>query len=444
MKSIRIILLLAIFICGSLLFAAGKLNMHVSSQRFMNTEKKTLIHIDYQIPYNNLVFLAHKGGYFAEVDVTVQVAEGDSVIFSQSIRDNIGISNKEDARSNKTYLNRVSFLLNDQPYEFRIDATDINSESEFSYSFTASRINADALVSDLELCSVVRPDSSAYLEKFRRGNILYQTQPSLIFDKTAYDFISLYFEVYTDEAERSESGLILMEVEKDSVIVTDDYIDFSPLRDIDGLTLKIPISDLAPGKYEGSLELQIGERSEMKDFTFFVTEQKQPLYFVFPNPDEDFQLLRYFLGSSLTTSWKNYDYETKRRYVSQSWKSWAQANAMSTESMLDTVHERVDYANKYYGHFDPGWTSDRGRIHIRNGKPDEIYSDTSSDETRYVRKDYQIWKYRGKLNAVYLFVDMQMSGNYKLVYVNNDERETSNPDYLKYLGDDFDTSLLEN
>ena len=85
-----------------------------------------------------------------------------------------------------------------------------------------------------------------------------------------------------------------------------------------------------------------------------------------------------------------------------------------------------------------------GRIHIRQGKPDEIEKGTSSDEARFVRKDYQIWKYQGRNKAVYLFLDIQMNGNYRLIYVEGDQQESSNPDYLYYLGDDFDTSKLYN
>ena len=89
-----------------------------------------------------------------------------------------------------------------------------------------------------------------------------------------------------------------------------------------------------------------------------------------------------------------------------------------------------------------------GRIYIRNGSPSDIEGDveslTSSDETRYVRKDYQIWKYSGLNKGVYLFVDNQFSGNFKLVYVSNDERESTFPDWRKYLGNDFDETRLEN
>ena len=99
---------------------------------------------------------------------------------------------------------------------------------------------------------------------------------------------------------------------------------------------------------------------------------------------------------------------------------------MNTQTMLDQISERVDYANYYYSHFERGWTSDMGRIHIRRGKPDDIEVGTSSDEARFVRKDYQIWKYQGRQKAVYLFTDIQMNGNYRLIYVEGDQRESSN------------------
>ncbi|HNT52418.1 MAG TPA: GWxTD domain-containing protein, partial [Candidatus Syntrophosphaera sp.] len=244
--------------------------------------------------------------------------------------------------------------------------------------------------------------------------------------------------------QRGESGLLILTIQKDSLIVSDEYLDFTPQSDSEGITLRIPLAELKPGRYDGDLEFQLGDRSETREFVFFVTEPREDQYFVFPDPDQEFQLLRYFLGSNLPTNWKSYSEEAKRRYITLAWKNYAQSNDTSPQAMLDTVRGRVEYANRYYGHFDPGWTSDRGRIHIRNGKPDEIESSTTSDETRYVRKDYQIWKYRGRINAVYLFLDMQMNGNYKLIYVNNDDNENSHPDYMRYLGDDFDTSELSN
>ena len=443
MKSIKLWALAILIGLAAQGYGAG-INYHVSSQRFLDKDKKTVVHIDYQIPYNNLVFLAQNGGYFAEVAMNIEVSNQDSLLFRQEIKDNIGISNKVDVFSRKTYLNRISYYLDDEPYQFRITATDLNSQNSSQRVFTASRLNPATLLSDLELCSVVRADSTSYLEKFHRGNTLYQTQPSLIFDKAYSDYVALFFEVYSTPGQRENSGLLLLTVEKDSLIVFDQILDFQPKRDHEGLTLKIPIAELEAGKYVGYLDYQTGDGGEQREFVFFVTEPLQEQYFVFPNSDDDFRLLRYYMGNSLTADWKNYDQETKRRYISQAWKSVAQSSSLGIMAMLDLVRERVDFVNRNFGHFEPGWTTDMGRIYIRNGPPDELDKDTTSDETRYVRKDYQIWKYRSGKKAVYLFVDIQMSGNYKLMYVENDDDESSNPDYLRYLGDDFDTSLLDN
>ena len=444
MRNFRILALLAILSGAVGLVAADRLNVYVGTQRYLDQDRGTILHLDYQIPYDRLVFLAHKGGYFAELDISIDVTEGDSLVFSQNIRDNIGISSKEDAQSDKSYLNRVSFQLGEEAYRFRMQASDVNSGATFEQTFELGGLTAGSLMSDLELCSAVRPDSSSYLSKFRRGNILHQTKPSRIFDKGAGESFSIYFEAYTKPEQREESSLIVLTIERDSMIVSDSYLDFTPNQDTEGFTLKVPLEDLPEGKYLGSVELQVGERSETREFVFFVREPREELFQVFADPAQDYQLLRYFLGSSVTPAWDSFDEAAKRRYISQSWKNLAQSNKQQTAALLETVRERVDYANRYFGHFDPGWTTDRGRIHIRNGKPDEIEGDTTSDDTRYVRKDYEIWKYRSRVSAVYLFVDIQMSGNYKLVYADNDERESSYSDYLRYLGDDFDTSLLEN
>lgn len=122
----------------------------------------------------------------------------------------------------------------------------------------------------------------------------------------------------------------------------------------------------------------------------------------------------------------------------------AAKSQMSEDDIMKLVDDRVKYANKNYSSLRAGWTSDMGRIYIRNGAPADIETGTSSDDTRFVRKDYQIWKYNSGTKPVYLFIDIQMNNNYRLYYVKGDTMENSNPDYKSYLGNEFDDSLLRN
>ena len=445
MKNIKV------FICSLMLLAVAGLiwadtfTMHVAPHRFRDPQgESTILHVDYQIPYSNLSFVAKNSGYFAEVEMEVEFVQADSVVFTRTVRDNIGISNKNDARSQKSHLNRLSFSLDGEGYFLRMKARDLNSQKTASFFYQAEPLASNDLISDLELCSIVRPESSGYLDRFHRGGSLYKTEPSLIFDKTELENLSLFFEVYAPPEAIDETGILVLTVEKDSIIVFDTMLDYKPRAASEGLTLKIPLEDLAPGKYVGFLDLQLEGFSQDREFVFFVTEPIQEQYAVLPDPDDDFRLYRYFSGSTSTAEWKKYDDATKRRVLSQSWKSLANMQNMSVRGFLDQLQERVEYANSYFSYFDKGWTTDMGRIHIRQGKPDEIEKGISSDGARFVRKDYQIWKYQGRNRAVYLFLDMQMNGNYRLIYVEGDDSESSHPDAMYYLGEDFDKTKLYN
>lgn len=433
-------LLLLATACG--LAAQNRLNMFIESNRFLDGAGNTVMHIDYQVPYRNLMFLAHKGGYFAELKINVSMTRDDSLVVVRDLTDNVGISNKDDAVSDKTYLNRLSFLLDSQVRKLIFTALDVNSQRSFSWEFEASPLTGQDIFSDIQLCSEVLADSSSYLRSFHRGAILYKTEPSLIFDKTMVPEVFLYLEIYPASELIGQSQLLTLYLEKDSLMVRDDYIDFTPGSATEGITLKIPLEDLKPGKYIGNLAMQLGEAYLEREFEFFVTESVEQQYAILTDPEEEIVLLRYFSGNQVPSDWARYDDSVKQRYISSIWKRMASTGRIRPEDLLSSVRERVDYANRNFKYFKDGWKTDMGRIYIRNGKPDEVEKDTTMDDTRYVRKDYQIWKYRGRLNAVYAFVDMQMNGNYQLVYVNNDDMERSNPDYLRYLGDDFDTSKL--
>jgi len=445
MRNTKLWMALLLVLTGSInLLAQNKLNMFIGTSRFLDLSGNTLMHIDYQIPYRNLVFLAHKGGYFAELQVRVNMVRGDSLVLVRELTDNVGISNKDDAVSDKTYLNRLSLQLDTQPQELIFTATDVNSRRSFDWEIDAVPLTKEDIFSDIQLCSVVMPDSSSYLSKFHRGNTLYMSEPSLIFDKGINPVVHLFLEIYGGTGVIGQSQLLALYLESDSLMVRDDYIDFVPRSAVEAISLRIPLEDMKPGAYQGSLTLQLGESLLEREFEFFVTESVEQIYAIMPDPEDEIILLRYFSGNQVPTDWARYNDTTKKRYVSGIWKRMAAAGRIKEEDLLSGIRERLDYANRNFRYFKDGWKTDMGRIYIRNGKPDEVEKDATMDDTRYVRKDYQIWKYRGRINAVYVFVDMQMNGNYQLVYVYNDDMERSNPDYLRYLGDDFDTSKLSN
>jgi GWxTD domain-containing protein len=97
----------------------------------------------------------------------------------------------------------------------------------------------------------------------------------------------------------------------------------------------------------------------------------------------------------------------------------------------DQFYERIDYANDHFTSGVAGMRTDRGRMYILNGPPDEIVShptggsyDRPAEEGggRTNTFPFETWRYRHldnksqSENVIYEFVDSTMSGEYRLEY----------------------------
>jgi len=86
--------------------------------------------------------------------------------------------------------------------------------------------------------------------------------------------------------------------------------------------------------------------------------------------------------------------------------------------------ERIEYCEENFSHGDRGWRSDRARIYVILGKPDEITrypyhtsprNPTNPAETIY--DSYEVWSYY-KINLQYIFGDRYGFGEYTLLNPN--------------------------
>jgi GWxTD domain-containing protein len=77
----------------------------------------------------------------------------------------------------------------------------------------------------------------------------------------------------------------------------------------------------------------------------------------------------------------------------------------------------------------PGWRTDRGRIYIKYGAPDEVLSRPQAGGSN----PYVVWKYTRGRPLKYVFMDQTQFGNYALIYT-DDRREPSRPNWQALLG----------
>ena len=424
------------------IMASEQLGVFVDVKRYLDDKQNTNYAIDYQVPYKNLMFKMRDKVFYAELHVNLSISTADSIVYTKDFTNNIGVTKKFDLSSEaKSFLDRISLTLAKPGYKLIIRFTDISSEKFYVWEYITEQLNNQDLISDLDLLNAVNPDSTLYTQKFKKNGNSYIPNVSGLVAKDSADSLYIFCEAYGIYTEFEKAVLT---VTRDSTVymIQSKAIQFHGKDS--GFLFAFNPSGWESGKYTAKVELRKQQDVFVRALQFFITETAETTYGIFNDVDDELVFIRSTFSWKTPSEWDSMTKEARKRYISNFWLDLASDNGQSANYLVDLYKKRIDYCNARFSHFEKGWKSDMGRIYIRNGPPDEIDSDTTTDETKYVRKDYQIWKYTGQNHPVYVFVDVPMNGNYKLVYAENDEQESTNPNWKRYLGTDFDESRLEN
>jgi GWxTD domain-containing protein len=127
--------------------------------------------------------------------------------------------------------------------------------------------------------------------------------------------------------------------------------------------------------------------------------------------------------------------DERERFIEEFWRRRDPDPDTDENEFREEYYERIAYANEHYASGIPGWKTDRGRIYITWGKPDEVESHPSGGS--YNRESYEgggststypfeRWFYRylpGVGSGVEIeFVDPTGSGEYRIAR-NPDEKD---------------------
>lgn len=115
----------------------------------------------------------------------------------------------------------------------------------------------------------------------------------------------------------------------------------------------------------------------------------------------------------------------KERFLVQFWKDRDPVPQTTRNELLEEIVRRVAYADEHFSSgFEKGHVSDRGRIYIRFGEPDEV--ERHPADLRY--QSFISWLYFGRGGNQYIFIDRNGYGRYELIYT-SDQNESFDPDW---------------
>ena len=221
----------------------------------------------------------------------------------------------------------------------------------------------------------------------------------------------------------------------------------------------VVVQGLPPGDYRLRVKASSGGREETRESGFRMASiQAAPLAVATPgaNATETAIHERYFTlaarsdaeinqlveamtigtpGERVTNETLALSPDAKRRFLARYWSRLPDPNpATPSHELVDEYVQRVAYASREFREGGragrSGVRTDRGRIYLKFGAPDQVQELQISGTNKVV----QIWKYTLRQALKYAFLDESGFRTYNLVFT-TDRAERQTPDWAERVGD---------
>jgi len=130
----------------------------------------------------------------------------------------------------------------------------------------------------------------------------------------------------------------------------------------------------------------------------------------------------------------------KRRFLREFWRRRAATPGEGANTAMTAFYGAVSYANDAFRQARAGgmlgWRTDRGRVYLRYGRPDDVLRRPVASP-----RPYEAWKYARGRQLWYVFVDRDGLGDYLLIGT-NDRREPGMQNWQALLGAESANEVL--
>lgn len=348
----------------------------------------------------------------------------------------------------------LALALGPGTYTLRVSVQDSASGLRHSLAQPIVAYRTRPAVSDLLVGSGFRsgagPDSVARPGEVRTALGFIVSAPEVVL-RPAAARLYFYCEVYRDTAARDTavSWRVSVRGADGRVLVQPPQSSSPVVRGVGVASGSVDLAGLPPGRYALAFESeQAGDvvaRSAPFRMTGFEADQRAEaqaagavegdLYERMTEAQLDslYQPLVYLMTSDQFGIYPGLTVEGKRRFLRAFWRERDTNRATTTNEAEADFYARVAEANRRFregGSAEvPGWRTDRGRIFILKGDPDEVLRRPQAGPA----PPWEAWKYsRGRLRK-YVFMDQTRLGNYVLIH-SDDRLERSMPNWEDMIG----------
>lgn len=367
------------------------------------------------IPYNELYYKEEKGKIFADCEMKIKLlnkGRTDSLLDSLHHQFTIPSFSRAAKEGLIFYIQFGKYIVAGE-YDYIISI----SSGENSGVVQGEKIitDDDFLMSDILLAKAIFRDTSG--GDLTKGNLKIIPQPSKIFEEKTEN-VFIYYELYNINPDTT--NLIIFYIIDDTTGKTIRKITRTVERKYSrqAINLGFNIQSLEPNDYIIRVVAydSLSGKSTEKSVDFRIKMKKEKIALSEDLPYYD--AIEYFVSPQEYKYFLTLEEKGRKLYLKKFWE----------KHNYNEISQRYEYAD---GHFQEGnkagSKTDRGRIYIKYGDPDEIENKPLEVGES---KPYEHWQYYNGLE--FIFVDIRGTQEYTLVWTNAPD-EKSKPALYYYL-----------
>ncbi len=377
----------------------------VLHRQFADDLTRNRLRIMAQFLYDDLTFVkSDTSGYESEFEFLIGIYdENDDVILSRTINRNVHVNDYEKTNSREDkYILTNNVVVEAGKYQILLKATDLNTNKTAQRKVKVNVPNYSEkplIVGDILFLKDVVKDSA--------GKIVDYTPSMGNNFSTRKGRFYIYFDLYSQNVPRNTEIQYKLE-NQESGVELDSLIERRVEDNITRHFFKIQKGRFKKSQYELTVKVKAdGYETERKEsFSFYWSDVPTSIADI----DLALRQMMYILNPDSADKYEDASLEKKQAFFKRFWKKRDPDPSTEKNELKDEYFRRVNYANRHYSSFNQdGWLTDRGRILIKFGFPDDIERHPFELGTR----PYEIWRYYA-LKKTFLFEDRTGFGDYRL------------------------------
>lgn len=422
-------------------FAQDQINFEFDYSRYNYDSSTVYLEVYYSVGQNNLTQRTVNDSVFVESIIHIQIKNLNTEEFFVDKKYRIdSFIDEADSMGARNFVGVIGYRIPTGFYSLNVTASDLNdttntvmfSEPLELSSFTDMRY----LISDIELASRIISQSRNTESIFYKNTLEVIPNPAGIYGQN-YPMLFYYSEIYNILSDTTEGGMIINKQIQNSY-GTKVYEQSKNLNKSNNSIVEVGavnVSKFPTGAYTFYINLLntesgLGVSSSkkffvynpgVKDTTSIASSASMDVMsseFGVMSEDECdymFSAVKYILSGDQINRYESLDsLNTKRQFMFNFWRRQDPSPGTPENEFKEEFERRIELVDTRYRTFTKrGIKTDRGRVYLVYGEPDEVELHPND----YDKKPYEIWYYNSIEGGVsFVFGDIVGYGDYELLH----------------------------